>query len=72
MGSMKKFFAITLLILMVGLGTPAAADGNAESPSMESTDTIKLVGNAESPGITGNAESPGIMTTILIYLEVFV
>lgn len=73
MGSMKKCLAITLLILMVGLGTPAAfADGNAESPSIKNTETIILDGNAESPGIDGNAESPGLTTTILIYLDVIV
>lgn len=71
MGRMKKVFAITLLILVVGLGAPATfADGNAESPGVtSSTSTTTPDGNAESPGITGSAESPGVVETVLIYLS---
>jgi hypothetical protein len=70
---MKRFLTITLLMLVVGLGTPAAfADGNAESPGIKTTETITLDGNAEAPGVTGNAEAPGFMTTVLIYLDVII
>lgn len=84
MGSMKKFFAITLLVLVVGLGTPSTfADGTAESPGFNSTTTtttdlsasdttITAEGTAESPGIKGVAESPGYMETIYIYLGVVI
>jgi hypothetical protein len=73
MRSMKKFFAITLLALVAGLGTPATyADGTAESPGVYSEATIKVDGTAESPGIFGTAESPGFMAKVLIYLDVIV
>jgi hypothetical protein len=78
MHSMKKFFAITLLALLVGLGTPAIyADGTAESPGVHSAPTSDKVsvtaeGTAESPGYLGTAESPGFMATVFIYLNVLV
>ncbi len=74
MHSMKKFFAITLLALVVGLGTPATyADGTAESPGVTSEETSLTVdGTAESPGYLGTAESPGFMATLVIYLGVIV
>ena len=75
MRRMKVFLTITLLILVMGLGTPAAfADGNAESPGITTTTTeeITLDGNAEAPGVTGNAEAPGFMTTALIYLDIII
>jgi hypothetical protein len=74
MRSMKRFLAITLLALMVGLYTPSAfAQGTAESPGVHSTPTsatlsISGEGTAESPGYLGTAESPGFMVTVLIYL----
>lgn len=78
---MKKFFAIALLTMMVGLGTPAVfADGNAESPGITSSSTTTtstnttttVNGTAESPGVTGSAESPGLITDVLIYLNALV
>jgi hypothetical protein len=79
---MKRFFAIGLMALVVGLGTPATfADGTAESPGIRSTTTAEIGGSggsitaegtAESPGIKGVAESPGIMTMISIYLDVII
>ena len=87
MRSMKRFFAITLIALVVGLGTPATfADGTAESPGIKTTTTtetgttptdgsgakVAADGTAESPGIKGVAESPGIMATFLIYLDVII
>lgn len=74
MRSMKKFLTITLLILLVGLGTPTAFadDGNAESPGIKTTETITLDGNAVAPSVDGNAEAPGFMTTVLIYLDVII
>ncbi len=76
MRSMKRFFAVTLLVVMTSLGTPAVfADGNAESPGYTSTQTTTTTtdGNAESPGYTeGNAESPGFYDTALIYLDILI
>ncbi len=68
MRSIKKFLAITLLALVVGLGAPATApaQGTAESPG------ITVSGTAESPGIMGVAESPGFMVTVIIYLNAIV
>ncbi len=65
---MKKFFAITLMALVLGLGTPAAfaEEGTAESPGATST------GTAESPGYTGTAESPGFIETVIIYVSAVV
>ncbi|MBD0373393.1 MAG: hypothetical protein ICV60_21335 [Pyrinomonadaceae bacterium] len=67
---MKKFFAATLLALMVGLGTPAAfaTEGTAESPGVTSTQP----GTAESPGYTGTAESPGFMDAVIIYMDAII
>jgi hypothetical protein len=78
MGRMKRFLAITLLVAVAGLGTPAAATtGSAESPGMTSeqsgyTSGASLDGNAEAPGYLGGAESPGFMATFLIYLDVII
>ena len=74
MRSIRKFFAITLLALVVGLGTPAAyaTDGTAESPGVKQDVSATAEGTAESPGIFGTAESPGFMATLVIYLGVIV
>jgi hypothetical protein len=84
MRSIKRFLAITLMALVVGLGTPAAfAQGTAESPGIKSGSTTTNItnsgetsltaeGTAESPGYLGTAESPGFMTTFLIYLDVII
>ena len=75
MRSIKKFFAITLLALVVGLGTPTAfaVDGVAESPGMG---TEKIVGGpvetSQPAEYKGVAESPGFMDMILIYLDVII
>ena len=59
---MKRLIALILLVLVMGLGAPVAlADGNAESPT--------FTADAE---VEGNAESPSIITTIIIYLDVFI
>lgn len=72
---MKKFFAVALLAMVVGLGTPAAfADGSAESPGMGSTQTsestVTTDTDAGSTGYLGSAESPGYIDKVLIYLGV--
>ena len=77
MRSMKKFFAITLLALLAGLYTPVAlADGTAESPGVNSTQTsgaqISADGTAESPGYLGTAESPGFIAMLSVYLDVII
>ena len=73
MRGMRKLFAIALLIIVAGLGTPAAfADGNAESPGVTVTQSTTVDGSAESPGITGNAESPGFVLTVVIILNAII
>jgi hypothetical protein len=85
MRSIKRFLAITLIALVVGLGTPAAfAQGTAESPGIQAGSTtttegdqkteakVTAEGTAESPGYLGTAESPGFMATFLIYLDVII
>ena len=75
MRSIKKFFAITLLALVVGSGTPAAfADGSAESPGIHTSGTTEATveGTSEAPGYFGAAESPGFVATIIIYLDVII
>lgn len=68
MRRIKRIFAITLLALMVGLGTPAVfADGNAESPGVTSTQTTET-----TITVDGNAESPGIYATAIMYLDIIV
>lgn len=78
MRSMKKFLAITLLSLTVGLCAPSAfAQGTAESPGVQGAPSsesrsVSAEGTAESPGYMGTAESPGFMATVLVYLSVIV
>jgi hypothetical protein len=78
MRGIRKFFAIILLALTVGLHAPSAfAQGTAESPGVQDASSSSVIsvsaeGTAESPGYMGTAESPGYMTTVLIYLDVIV
>jgi hypothetical protein len=75
---MKKILAITIMAMVLGLGTPAAfaGDGTAESPGITSQQTtdqpVYTDGTAESPGYTGTAESPGFLATVSFYLDVLV
>jgi len=77
MRRMRKYFAITILILVAGLGTPAAYAGNAESPGQRTEEsslgpTVTTEETAESTGYFGVAESPGVMATFMIYLDVII
>lgn len=78
MRCIKRFIAIIIVALAVGLHAPAAfAQGTAESPGVvsaptEATLSVSAEGTAESPGYLGTAESPGIMATVLVYLGVIV
>lgn len=71
----KRIFAIMLLAMVVGLGTPAAfAEGNSEVPGMRTEQTADEVGttDAESEGYAGSVEAPGYMEIALIYLGVII
>ncbi len=79
MRSMKRILAITIMAMVLGLGTPMAfaGDGTAESPGITTQQTSDeqvyvTDGTAESPGYMGTAESPGLLATLIDYLYAIV
>jgi hypothetical protein len=77
MHTVRKFFAVTLMALVVGLGAPTIlAQGVAESPGVKSTTTTPTTttadGTTTETGYIGVAESPGFMATVIVYLDVII
>ncbi len=77
MHRMKRVFAIVLLAMVVGMGTPAAfAEGNTEAPGMGTERTVDTLdtfdSDAQSEGYMGNVEAPGYIDMALIYLGVII
>lgn len=77
MQTVRKFFSVMLLALVVGLGTPTIfADGVVETPGVKSTTTQTTTttedGLTSETSYAGLVETPGFMATAIIYLDVII